>query len=185
MGVHSRPGMKDLVLVDPRVQRARLFREAIEVYRRRLGVLRDRTQEVLAKAQEERERARQLLQAMNCVAARRYEGLNGDEVRLQVFETFHPAIDYLKELDGHRPAVVFTDVYMMGAAGGVLSGIDLVSAMKRDRRLRGVPTVLLATDAPADRVREAWRAGSSAVVHLPVELPGMLLRVADAVEFWF
>jgi CheY-like chemotaxis protein len=176
--------MKDLVLVDPRVQRARLFREAIQVYRRRLPVLRDRSQQLVAKAEEERAKARQVLQAMNCVAARRYENLNGDEVRLQVFETFAPAIDYLKELDGHRSAVVFTDVYLRGSAGA-FSGIDLVSTIKGDPRLRRIPTVLLATDAPPERVREAWQAGSSAVVHLPVELPGMLLRVTDAVEFWF
>lgn len=176
--------MKDLILVDPRVQRARLFREAIEVYRRRLGILRDRNQQMMAKAEEEREKARQLLHALNCVSARRSESLNGDEIRLQVFDTVAPAIDYLKELDGHRRAVVFTDLYLLGSAGAV-SGIDLVSTLKRDRRLRSVPTVLLATDVPPERVSEAWRAGSSAVVHLPVELPGMLLRVTDAVEFWF
>ncbi|HEX5044950.1 MAG TPA: hypothetical protein VFV75_18795 [Candidatus Polarisedimenticolaceae bacterium] len=176
--------MKDLVLVDPRVQRARLFREAIEVFRRRLGVLRDRKLQVMAKAEEERAKAREVLAAMNCVAARRHGNLNGDEVRLRVFETCAPAIAYLKELDGRRPAVVFTDVDLQ-CASGPFSGIDLVTTIKADGRLRRIPTVLLATDAPPDRVREAWRAGCSAVVHLPVQLPGMLVRVTDAVEFWF
>ena len=170
--------------MDPRVQRARLFRDALEVYRRRLSVLRDRNQQAMAKAEEERERARHVLEAMNCVAARRSESLNGDEVRLRVFQAPDPALEYLRRLDGVPRAVVFTDVYLLGSAGP-LAGIELVTAMKRDARLRLVPTVLTATDAPPERVREAWQAGSSAVVRLPVEIPGMLVRVADAVEFWF
>jgi len=177
--------MKDLVLVDPRVQRARLFREALALYRRRAALLRDRTHQVVAAAHETQERARLLLDSMNTVAARRSEGTDGEEVDLHVFDTGPAAIEYLKREAGERRAVVFTDVYLVGSSGAALSGAELVSSMKQDPALRRIPTVLLCTDAPPERVREAWDAGSSAVVHLPVELPGMLLRVADAVEFWF
>ena len=177
--------MKELVLVDPRLQRARLFREALQVYRRRVALLRERTERALVHAEEERARAHDLLQAMNCVAARRATPPDDDEVRLQVFEAGGPAIEYLRQLEGKRGAVVFTDVYLEGSSRGALRGVDLVTSMRRDEDLRRIPTVLLCTGASPDRVREAWRVGSSAVVHLPMELPGMLLRVTDAVEFWF
>ena len=175
--------MRDLVLVDPRAQRARLFRDAINAYRRRMSLLRERAEQAQGVSLEQRTRALRLMDTLNSVAARRSESLNGDDIRLSVFATPPPAIDYLRELvAADRRAVVFTDVYLRGTA---VSGADFVAHMKRDRELRLVPTVLLATDAPPYRVREAWQAGSSAVVHLPIELPGMLLRVTDAVEFWF
>jgi CheY-like chemotaxis protein len=174
--------MKDLVLVDPRAQRARLFGEAIHVYRQRSSVVRAQAGPLRAAAGERREHSSRLLRAMNRVAADRCTVGNGEEVSLHVFQTVEPALEYLRALPAGRRAVVFSDVYRHGTS---LSGIDLVACMKREAGLRCVPTVLLATDASELEIRKAWRAGCSAVVHLPLELPGMLVRVTDAVEFWF
>lgn len=177
--------MKELVLVDPRLQRGRLFREALEVYRRRVALLRERTERTRVHSKEERTRAQELQETLNSVAARRASLSEDGEVRLQVFESGGPAMDYLRRLEREPRAVVFTDVYLEGSSRRALRGVDLVTSMRRDEQLRRIPTVLLCTGAPPERVREAWQSGSSAVVHLPMELPGMLVRVADAVEFWF
>jgi CheY-like chemotaxis protein len=62
--------------------------------------------------------------------------------------------------------------------------VGLVQQLKADPELRDVPTVVLCSGASPYQVREAWEAGSNAVVDLPPEHPGMLHRVADTLDFW-
>jgi CheY-like chemotaxis protein len=178
--------MRDLVLVDSQAARVRLFREALAVYRERFLFLQKSNEEARAKARTQLEIARRASRALHCsLAARRAVG-NGhppEEVRLHVFPCEAEALKFLRHEPPYewapRPAVVFTDLYLEGYAG-----TSLVEHLKADDTLRDIPAVVLCSGATAREVREAWDAGSNAVVDLPHETSGMLQRVADTLEFW-
>jgi CheY-like chemotaxis protein len=183
--------MRELVLVDSQAARVRLFREAIALYRDRFRTLAVRSDEARAKATEQVERARRASRAIDrFVSAERQERRGGDQpevegedVRLHVFPSLREAIKFLRQEPPYewapRPAVVFTDLYLEGE-----SGVALVREIKADRSLCALPAVVLCSGATAQQVREAWEAGSNAVVDLPGERPEMLGRVADTLAFW-
>jgi CheY-like chemotaxis protein len=159
--------MKDVVLVDSQTARVRVFREAIAVHQQRFRTLRERSSPQQA--------ARR--------AATGKAGTPDDDIRLHVFPNRVEALKFLRHEPPYewapRPAVVFTDLYLDEG-----SGTTLVMQLKTDLDLRDIPAVVLCSRATPREVEQAWDAGSNAVVDLPDEVPGMLQRVADTLQFW-
>ena len=181
--------MRDLLLVDAQPGRVRLFREALAVYHERFLHLQARKDESLAEARAQVERARRASGALHgALAARKARhqvrtSRGGDEVRLHVFPSKEEALKFLRREPPYewapRPAVVFTDLYLEE-----MSGPSIVEEVKNDPALQDLPIVVLCAGATRGQIREAWDAGSNAVVDVSGEPPGMLGQVAETLEFW-
>lgn len=180
--------MRDLVLVDAQPARVRLFREAIAVYRERFAQVAVRSEEAVHRARAQVERARAAARAVHGAfamhkALRRDRQSAEEEIRLHVFPCKEEALKFLRHQAPYewapRPAVVFTDLYLEETAGG-----SMVEQIKADADLCGIPTVTLCSGASALQIRDAWDAGSNAVVDVSGEVPAMLTQVADTLEFW-
>jgi CheY-like chemotaxis protein len=177
--------VRDLVLVDSQPARIRVFREAIVVFQGRFKDLAKRSAAARAESVKQVDRAQRTAEGLEdfaaAKAARRQQRLEEEGVRLHVFPSGPEALKFLRREPPYewapRPAVVFTELYVGGRVG-------LVEMLKADPELQDVPTVVLCSGATPHQVREAWEAGSNAVVNLPPELPGMLNRVADTLDFW-
>ena len=173
--------VKHLVLIDPGALRTELFGEALEVFRQHGRVLRARAAEARARAREQVKRAHHARRKAESLAETWAEDIElPPDVRLHVFDSEERALDFLRSRGDPCSAVVFTDLYRNG-----VSGLALVHALRDAPRLGAVPAVLLATEASAARVDEAWAGGSSAVVDIRAGLPGTVRRVAKTLEFWF
>ncbi|MCU1355555.1 MAG: OmpR [Acidimicrobiales bacterium] len=79
------------------------------------------------------------------------------------------ALDVARE---SRPDVVVSDIMMP-----VMSGIDLVIAMKADPELASIPVLLLSAKAQAADVRAGLEAGADDYVTKPFEPLDLLTRV--------
>ena len=179
--------MRDLVLVDSQPARVRLFREAIAVYRERLEHLQTRSEVVTESARTQMDRARKASRALQSATLRRRVFASRrqapDEVRLHVFPCTEEALKFLRQKPPYewapRPTMVFTDLYLEENAR-----TSVIEELKADAGLRSIPAVTLCSEASEAQIREAWAAGSNAVVRLSGEAPAMLSQVADTLEFW-
>jgi CheY-like chemotaxis protein len=180
--------VKDLVLVDAQPGRVRLFREAIAIYRERFAQISARSDDAVRRAHAQVERAREASRALHGAfamrkAQRRDGGSADEEVRLHVFPCKEEALKFLRQEAPYewapRAAVVFTDLYLEETAGG-----SMIEQIKADAILCAIPTVTLCAGASALQIRDAWDAGSNAVVDVSGEPPAMLAQVADTLEFW-
>jgi DNA-binding response OmpR family regulator len=79
------------------------------------------------------------------------------------------AVDVARE---HKPDVVVSDIMMP-----VMSGLDLVTAMRADPELAAIPVILLSAKAQAADVRAGLDAGADDYVTKPFEPLDLVSRV--------
>jgi len=81
----------------------------------------------------------------------------------------------LERVRDRRPAVVVSDIMMP-----VMSGLDLVAAMRSDHDLSAIPVLLLSAKAQATDVRAGMDAGAVDYVTKPFEPMDLVRRVEAA-----
>lgn len=106
---------------------------------------------------EDEDEARQMLNRML--------GLNYPGLTIYVAQDGASGLALFRE---HRPEIVLTDINMP-----VMNGEQLVSRIKHDRLLGGIPVVVVSTDQSEHRMRHMLELGASGYVSKPF-VPEML-----------
>jgi two-component system response regulator len=78
-----------------------------------------------------------------------------------------------------RPDMVIFDLNMPR-----MDGRQLLAEIKRDDRLKQIPTMILTTSAADDDVCEAYRQYASAYMTKPIEMSEFNRRILRFVDFW-
>lgn len=100
----------------------------------------------------------------------------GRLLRLQGFDVCEAtdgreALDRLEEF---HPQLVLTDLMMP-----VMDGYELIRAIHADPATASLPVVAITANATEDAAREAMDAGALAVIHKPIDLPGLLSHLRE------
>ena len=74
----------------------------------------------------------------------------------------------------HQPDLVMLDLHLPDG-----SGFDVLAAMKRDKRLSGIPVVVLSADASPNQARRLLAAGAKNYLTKPLDLDEVLNLLDD------
>lgn len=88
------------------------------------------------------------------------------------------ALAYLR--GGGAPALILLDLNLPS-----MSGLEVLSELKRDARLRAVPVLVLTTSASEKDARAAYAAGACCFVTKPTGLDALRALAALIEELWF
>ena len=109
--------------------------------------------------------------------------------KLPVAMEFHVARDGVEALqrlrreppyaDAPLPDIILLDLNMPR-----MDGRQLLAEVKRDERLKAIPTVVLTTSAAEDDVYNAYRSHAAAYMTKPIELGEFARRTQCFVNFW-
>jgi CheY-like chemotaxis protein len=75
----------------------------------------------------------------------------------------------LDRIGAFHPRFVLTDLMMP-----VMDGFELIRALQAEPSTAGLPVVAITANATAEAEQEARDAGALAVIHKPIDLPGLL-----------
>jgi chemotaxis family two-component system response regulator Rcp1 len=93
------------------------------------------------------------------------------------------AADYLRGRGAYaaaaKPALMLLDWRLPGK-----SGLELLREIRADRRLKGLPVLVLTTSASARDVEDAYRAGANCFLTKPVGLDEMTELFRSLESFW-
>lgn len=90
------------------------------------------------------------------------------------------ALRYLNENSGPRPDLILVDLKMPG-----MGGLEFLSALKQDERLRAIPAVVVSTSTlPAD-VDRAYRYGAAGYLLKIVDFNEFTSRIVRLCDYWF
>jgi CheY-like chemotaxis protein len=78
-----------------------------------------------------------------------------------------------------RPAVVLLDLKMPK-----INGLEVLSTLKGDPELKGIPVVVLTSSREAPDLAESYRLGVNAYVVKPVEFAAFVMAVKQVGAFW-
>jgi two-component system, sensor histidine kinase and response regulator len=107
--------------------------------------------------------------------------VNVNQLRQLGAETIHTAKDgaeALRILHQHRVDVVLSDWNMP-----VMSGLELLQAMRADPKLRAIPLVMITAEAERDKVQEAIASGVTSLLLKPYSPSQLLTRVGKALTW--
>jgi len=112
-------------------------------------------------------------------------GRAGPPVTLAFAENAQDALIQLRASNGARPQIMLVDVHMPGA-----SGLDLLTELKHDKRLREIPVFMLSGSQDRRDVAAAYRGQASGFMRKPKDFEGlrqlaelMARLCVDALEF--
>ncbi|MBE2316534.1 response regulator [Solirubrobacter sp. CPCC 204708] len=89
------------------------------------------------------------------------------------------ALAGLLEGRDRRPALILLDLNLPG-----IRGIDVLAALKRDRRVRAVPVIVLSGSSREEDVDAAYDAGANAYLSKPLDYTELRRIVLSLHEFW-
>lgn len=105
----------------------------------------------------------------------------GKPVSLMVMDDGQSALDYLKQKTGsERPDLVILDLNLPG-----MKGHDVLSAIREDERLTGLPVAIMSSSARPDDVKESYQRHANCHVTKPIDLDDYLKTIHDLGNFWF
>jgi chemotaxis family two-component system response regulator Rcp1 len=103
--------------------------------------------------------------------------------RLTVAETGDAALARVLGLapfeSARRPDLVLLDLDLP-----VVTGLDVLAALKRDARARAVPVVVLTRAPSAEDLAACYALGANSVVGLPVPLEALAETFRRVVDYW-
>ena len=115
-----------------------------------------------------------------------HEALAGDGVpphRLTIASTGKEALDRLARRTpfetAERPDVVLLDLDLP-----VISGLDVLSAVKTSHDLRSIPVVVLVRSPRAGDLAECYERGANSVVEYPIPLEELAETFRSVVDYW-
>ena len=79
-----------------------------------------------------------------------------------------------------RPDLVLLDLNLNGE-----SGLDILSAIKSDERLRMIPVVILTTSNHERDIAEAYQRGANCYINKPLDLEEFMRVIYSLEHFWF
>lgn len=112
------------------------------------------------------------------LAEEAFEALGG-RVRVTTCESGRAALDTMRHPDAVLPDVVLLDVNMP-----VMTGFEVLRAMKADPQLRFIPVVMLTTSGSRDDINEAYTLHASSYVVKAVNFGEFITQLESFVEFW-
>jgi CheY-like chemotaxis protein len=100
----------------------------------------------------------------------------GRLLRLQGFEVCeaNDGREALDRLDEFHPQLILTDLMMP-----VMDGYELIRAIQSDPATADLPIVAITANATEEAARDALDAGALAVIHKPIDLPGLLAHLRE------
>ncbi|MCB0761474.1 MAG: response regulator [Flavobacteriales bacterium] len=85
----------------------------------------------------------------------------------------------LLEADQNIPDILLLDLNMPG-----MHGLDVLKAIRRDERLKGIPVIVFTVSTASTHITEAFRAGANAVINKPLDLSEYKQVFIDTFHFW-
>jgi CheY-like chemotaxis protein len=97
------------------------------------------------------------------------------------------ALDYLRRegayaesADQSRPAIVLLDLNMPG-----IDGKKVLSVVKQDPGLKGIPVVVLTTSTDGRDVQDCYDLGASTYIQKPVDFDQLIRAIGRIKDYWF
>jgi two-component system response regulator len=106
------------------------------------------------------------------------------KINLNVVNDGEEALAYLRRegqyTDAVRPNLILLDLNLPG-----LSGLEVLSSIKRDQRLKLIPVVVLTTSDAETDIVESYQLGANCYVTKPLGLKEFAKIVNSIEDFWF
>jgi two-component system response regulator len=106
------------------------------------------------------------------------------KINLNVVNDGEEALAYLRRegqyTDAVRPNLILLDLNLPG-----LSGLEVLSSIKRDQRLKLIPVVVLTTSDAETDIVESYQLGANCYVTKPLGLKDFAKIVNSIEDFWF
>ena len=106
------------------------------------------------------------------------------KINLNVVNDGEEAIAYLRRegqyTDAVRPNLIVLDLNLPG-----LSGLEILSAIKSDQRLKSIPVVILTTSDASTDISKSYELGVNCYVTKPIGLKEFVKIVNSIEDFWF
>lgn len=104
---------------------------------------------------------------------------HGLDVHLTTSDSGEAALDSMHHHHGHLPEVLLLDLNMPG-----MSGLDVLSEMKRDPELAHIPVVMFTTSQAKTDVEAAYRLQACAYLVKSPDFGVFLQQVESFITFW-
>lgn len=106
------------------------------------------------------------------------------KINLNVVNDGEEALAYLHRegqyTDAIRPNLIVLDLNLPG-----LSGLEILSAIKSDQRLKSIPVVILTTSDASTDIFKSYELGVNCYVTKPIGLKEFVKIVNSIEDFWF
>jgi two-component system response regulator len=106
------------------------------------------------------------------------------KINLNVVNDGEEALAYLHRegqyTDAIRPNLIVLDLNLPG-----LSGLEILSAIKSDQRLKSIPVVILTTSDASTDILKSYELGVNCYVTKPIGLKEFVKIVNSIEDFWF
>jgi two-component system response regulator len=106
------------------------------------------------------------------------------KINLNVVNDGEEAIAYLRRegqyTDAVRPNLIVLDLNLPG-----LSGLEILSAIKSDQRLKSIPVVILTTSDASTDIIKSYELGVNCYVTKPIGLKEFVKIFNSIEDFWF
>lgn len=107
------------------------------------------------------------------------------KINLNVVKNGEEALIYLRQEDPYteatRPNLILVDLNL----SNIFSGLEVVSAIKSDLRLKALPVVVLTSSDKNKDILESYEAGANCYITKPVGLKEFIQIVNALENFWF
>lgn len=106
------------------------------------------------------------------------------KINLNVVNDGEEALAYLRQEDQYtnasRPNLIVLDLNLPG-----LSGLEVLSAIKNEQRLKSIPVVVLTTSDAQPDIQSSYQLGANCYVTKPMGLKEFIKIVNSIEAFWF
>ncbi|MGR9012849.1 MAG: response regulator [Gammaproteobacteria bacterium] len=85
-----------------------------------------------------------------------------------------------KYIDAPRPDLIFLDLNMPR-----MNGSEFLTAIKDDKRFKGIPVVVLTTSDVEKDVISSYQLGATSYITKPVDMPQFIKAIQQIGEYWF
>jgi len=102
---------------------------------------------------------------------------------LYVVRDGEEALSFLRKTGRHAgavtPGIILLDLHMPK-----VDGFEVLSELKKDERLRGIPVIILTTSERDKDIEQAYRLGCNSYIVKPVAFEAFLNTVTKINEYW-
>jgi CheY-like chemotaxis protein len=106
-------------------------------------------------------------------------GHDRDDIDLLTLYSGDAALNHLRNPANRLPSLI-----LLAARFPTLSALDILRAIKADKRLRGIPVLVLASYLPPQEAEELFAEGASSVIELPGNLEELENIVRLLKAYW-
>jgi len=104
-------------------------------------------------------------------------------IDLDVVNDGHEALNYLRRVNSYA-RVVLPDVILLDLNTPKKNGLEVISEVKADKDLAGIPIVVMTTSNSPTDVRRAYQNGAASYITKPQDFEGLKDFVRHFFEFW-